>query len=499
MYRKESVMEKYILALDQGTTSSRAVLFNKKGEICGVEQLEYPQIFTSDGWVEHDPYDILNSQLNAAKNVIANSGISPSDIMGIGITNQRETTIIWDKATGKPVYNAIVWQCRRTAAMCEEYKAQGLEKFFRDKTGLLIDPYFSATKIKWILDNVEGVRERAEKGELLFGTVDSWLIWNLTGGKVHCTDYTNASRTMLFNIHTLTWDKEIMGLLGIPSFLMPEVVPSSGRIGVCKKDIFGTEIPITGCAGDQQAALFGQYCFIEGDVKNTYGTGGFLLMNTGKTPIKSAHGLLTTIAWGINGQVSYALEGSVFVSGAVVKWLRDQLGLIKSAAETEDIAKSVETTGGVYVVPAFTGLGAPYWDSSARGAIVGLTRGSNKAHIVRACLEAIAYQTVDVLKAMEEDTKALNVIKADGGACANNFLMQFQADILGRTIARPKNVESTATGAAYLAGLACGMWSNTDELLALCGQLDEFRPSMEDDTRKRLLDGWKIALGRVRQ
>lgn len=473
------------------------MLYNEKAEICGIEQIEYKQIFTGNGWVEHDPEDILNSQIQAAGNVIKNTGTDPESIAAIGITNQRETTIIWDKNTGKPVYNAVVWQCRRTADICEGYKNQGLEKFFQDKTGLLIDPYFSATKIKWILDNVDGAREKAEKGELLFGTVDSWLIWNLTGGLVHCTDYTNASRTMLFNIHTLQWDKEIMGLLGIPSALMPKAVPSSGKIGICRREIFGTEIPITGCAGDQQAALFGQCCFIEGDVKNTYGTGGFLLMNTGKTPVRSSNGLLTTIAWGLNGNVTYALEGSVFVSGAVVKWLRDELGIISSAAETEAIAKSVSSTNGVYVVPAFTGLGAPYWEPSARGAILGLTRGSGKAHIVRACLEAIAYQTVDVLDAMEEDTKALNVIKADGGACANNFLMQFQADILGRTITRPKNVESTATGAAYLAGLGAGIWTDTDELLSLSGNLDEFRPSMEDAVRKDLLKGWNNAVRRV--
>lgn len=490
-------MGRYILSLDQGTTSSRAVLYNEKAEICGIEQIEYKQIFTENGWVEHDPEDILNSQIQAAVNVIKNTGTDPESIAAIGITNQRETTIIWDKITGKPVYNAVVWQCRRTADICEGYKNQGLEKFFQDKTGLLIDPYFSATKIKWILDNVDGAREKAEKGELLFGTVDSWLIWNLTGGRVHCTDYTNASRTMLFNIHTLKWDKEIMGLLGIPSTLMPKTVPSSGKIGICRREIFGAEIPITGCAGDQQAALFGQCCFIEGDVKNTYGTGGFLLMNTGETPVRSSNGLLTTIAWGLNGKVSYALEGSVFVSGAVVKWLRDELGIISSAAETEEIARSVGSTNGVYVVPAFTGLGAPYWEPSARGAILGLTRGSGKAHIVRACLEAIAYQTVDVLNAMEEDTKALNVIKADGGACANNFLMQFQADILGRTITRPKNVESTATGAAYLAGLGAGVWTDTDELLSLSGNLDEFRPSMEDAVREDLLKGWNNAVRRV--
>lgn len=490
-------MSEYILSLDQGTTSSRAVLFNQKGEITGVSQIEYPQIFQNNGWVEHDPCDILNSQLNAARNVISQNNISPSDIAAIGITNQRETTIIWDKNTGKPVCNAIVWQCRRTAEICDGYKKQGLEKFFQDKTGLLIDPYFSATKIKWILDNVDGAREKAEKGELLFGTVDAWLIWNLTGGRVHRTDYSNASRTMLFNIHTLKWDKEILGLLGIPQSVLPEVCESSGNIGMCEKDIFGAEIPITGCAGDQQAALFGQCCFMNGDVKNTYGTGGFLLMNTGSNPIKSSNGLLTTIAWGINGKITYALEGSVFVSGAVVKWLRDELGLIKSAAETEALARSVENTNDVYVVPAFTGLGAPYWDSSARGAILGLTRGAGKAHIVRACLEAIAYQTADVLKAMEEDTSVLNVVKADGGASANNFLMQFQADILGRTLTRPKNVESTATGAAYLAGLEIGFWNSTDDLSALSVNLDEFRPAMDEKTRGKLLDGWKRAVGTV--
>lgn len=490
-------MSRYILSLDQGTTSSRAVLFDKSGKACGVSQIEYPQIFSPEGWVEHDPEDILSSQLNAARNVIDKCGILPEEIAAIGITNQRETTVMWDKATGKPVCNAIVWQCRRTSDICDGYKRQGLEKFFQDKTGLLIDPYFSATKIKWILENVSGVRERAEKGEILFGTVDSWLIWNLTGGKVHRTDYSNASRTMLFNIHTLEWDKEILGLLGIPSQILPEAVPSSGDIGVCTADIFGAEIPITGCAGDQQAALFGQCCFSKGDVKNTYGTGGFLLMNTGSQPVNSSHGLLSTIAWGLDGKVTYALEGSVFVSGAVVKWLRDQLGIIKTAAETEEIAASVADTGGVYVVPAFTGLGAPYWEPSVKGAILGLTRGSGKEHIVRAALEAIAYQTVDVLRAMEEDTSELNTIKVDGGASANGFLMQFQADILGRTVTRPENVESTATGAAYLAGLGCGMWSGKQQLLALSGSFDEFRPAMDGQKRTRLLSGWKNAVATV--
>lgn len=487
-------MSKYILSLDQGTTSSRAILFDDKGKICKVNQIEFKQIFKENGWVEHDPNDILSSQLDSAKNVILESKISPNDILAIGITNQRETTILWDKTTGKPVYNAVVWQCRRTTEICDNLKSQGLTKFFHDKTGLLIDPYFSATKIKWILENVAGIREKAENGDILFGTVDSWIIWNLTGGKSHCTDYSNASRTMMFNIHTLEWDKEILGLLGIPKEILPKVVPSSGQIGVASKEILGTEIPITGCAGDQQAALFGQCCFIEGDVKNTFGTGGFLLMNTGESPIKSTNGLLTTIGWRINGKTTYTLEGSVFISGAIVKWLRDELGFVETAAQTEQIAKSIENTNGVYVVPAFTGLGAPYWDSSARGAILGLTRGASKAHITRACLEAMAYQTFDVLKAMEEDTKVLNSIKVDGGASENNFLMQFQADILNMTITRPKNIESTAIGAAYLAGLGCGLWKNTDELLTLEGQLDEFRPAMEDKKRTALLDGWKKAV-----
>lgn len=487
-------MEKFILALDQGTTSSRSVLFDRSGALRAVCQQEYPQIFTPQGWVEHDPMDILDSQLSTAKRLLEENGIAPAQIAAIGITNQRETTVLWDKTTGKPVYNAIVWQCRRTADICEGYKAQGLEKFFHDKTGLLIDPYFSATKIKWILDNVDGVRERAERGEILFGTVDCWLIWNLTGGKVHRTDLSNASRTMLFNIHELQWDKEIMGLLGIPAAMMPEVCSSSGMIGTCDRSVFGEEIPVTGCAGDQQAALFGQCCFAEGDVKNTYGTGGFLLMNTGSSPAVSQNGLLSTIAWGINGKITYALEGSVFVSGAVIKWLRDELGLIRSAAETEETARSIDSTDGVYIVPAFTGLGAPYWQPSAKGTIVGLTRGSSKAHIVRACLEAIAYQTVDVLRAMERDAGVINTIKVDGGASANNFLMQFQADVLGRTIVRPSCVESTAMGAAYLAGLGSGFWKNKDELLALSGSVDEFRPAMDDEKRSQLLSGWEKAV-----
>lgn len=489
-------MKKYILSLDQGTTSSRAVLFDKTGsKLCSAQQ-EYPQIFPESGWVEHDPMDILNSQINSAKECIEKSGVDVSEIAAVGIANQRETVIMWEKSTGKPVCNAIVWQCRRTAETCAKLEEQGLKKFFRSKTGLLIDPYFSATKIKWILDNVQGVREKAERGEILFGTVDAWLIWNLTGGRVHATDYSNASRTMLFNIHTLEWDREILGLLGIPFSVLPEVRNSSGDFGVTDSSVFGAEIPICGCAGDQQAALFGQCCYLTGDVKNTYGTGGFLLMNTGDKPIDSKNGLLTTIAWGIDGKVTYALEGSVFVSGAVVKWLRDELGVIKSAEETEEIARSVEDTNGVYFVPAFVGLGTPYWNSAARGAMFGLTRGSNRSHIVRAALEAIAYQTAEVIKAMEEDTSALNMIKVDGGASQNDFLMEFQADILGRSIIRPKNIESTATGAAFLAGLSCGLWKSRDELNGVSENFREFVPNMEEKCRNKLTAGWKRAVER---
>ena len=487
-------MKKYILSLDQGTTSSRAVLFEKNGRAAGVSQLEYTQIYPGNGWVEHDANEIFSSQLEAARDVIRKCGASPEEIAAVGITNQRETTILWDKNTGEPVCNAIVWQCRRTSDICEGYKAQGLGKFFRDKTGLLIDPYFSATKIKWILDNVKGVRERAEKGEILFGTVDCWLIWKLTGGKVHATDMTNASRTMLFNIHSLEWDREILGLLGIPASVLPEVVPSSGEIGVCVPEMLGAEIPITGCAGDQQAALFGQRCFSRGDVKNTYGTGGFLLMNTGKEPAVSSNGLLTTIGWAIGDEVTYALEGSVFIAGAVVKWLRDEMCMISSAAESEKLALSVPDTEGVYIVPAFTGLGAPYWKPDARGVITGLTRAAGRAHIVRAALEAIAYETYDVLHAMEEDVGRLGTIRVDGGASANDFLMQFQADILDREITRPENVESTAIGAAFLAGIACGFWSGIDEIVSLGGSFEKFSPVMKRSVRKTKLAGWKKAV-----
>ena len=487
-------MGKYILSLDQGTTSSRAVLFEKSGKIAGVSQVEYTQIYPGNGWVEHDANEIFGSQLSAARDLIKKNGISAEDIAAIGITNQRETTILWDKNTGEPVCNAIVWQCRRTADICEGYKAQGLEKFFRDKTGLLIDPYFSATKIKWIFNNVPGVKEKADRGEILFGTVDCWLIWKLTGGKIHATDMSNASRTMLFNIHTLEWDQEILGLLGIPESILPKVVSSSGVIGVCDASMFGFEIPISGCAGDQQAALFGQKCFNHGDVKNTYGTGGFLLMNTGDKPAVSDHGLLTTVGWSIGDEVTYALEGSVFIAGAAVKWLRDEMGLISSASESERLAVSVASTEGVYIVPAFTGLGAPYWNPDARGIITGLTRGTNRAHIVRAVLEAIAYQTADVLKAMEEDVGRLGSIRVDGGASSNNFLMQFQADILGMDITRPENVESTATGAAFLAGLAVGFWSGKDEILSLGGSFEKFSPVMTESQRRDNLNGWAKAV-----
>ena len=489
-------MSRYILSLDQGTTSSRALIFSEKGEKLACCQKEFPQIFVKGGWVEHDPMDIWNSQLEVAQQAVKQAGISPEDIAGIGVTNQRETTIIWEKSTGKPVYNAIVWQCRRTADMCAKFTEQGLEKFFSDKTGLVIDPYFSATKVKWILDNTDGARERAANGELLFGTVDTWLIWNLTGGKVHATDYTNASRTMLFNIHTLEWDEEILGLLGIPKCILPKVVDCSGLIGTTEKSLFGAEISICGCAGDQQAALFGQCCFHKGDVKNTYGTGGFLLMNTGKEPVKSQSGLLTTIAWGIGGKITYALEGSVFVAGAVVKWLRDELKMIDDAAQSEQIARSVEDSNGVYVVPAFVGLGTPYWDPAARGSIFGLTRGSSRAHIVRACLEAICYQTADVIDAMVRDSSSLNTVRVDGGASANDFIMEFQADILGRTVIRPENVESTAMGAAFLAGLGCGIWRSFEDISQISGSCKEFLPAMKSTKRKALREGWNKAVRR---
>ncbi|SEF41618.1 glycerol kinase [Caloramator fervidus] len=489
---------KYILALDQGTTSSRAIVFDKEGRIIGVCQKEFKQIYPKPGWVEHDPVEILESQIFVAKEVLRKTNIKPEDIAAIGITNQRETTVVWDKNTGKPVYNAIVWQCRRTASICDELKAKGLSEVIRNKTGLVIDAYFSATKIKWILDNVEGVREKTKKGEVLFGNIDTWLIWNLTGGKVHVTDYSNASRTMLFNINSLEWDKDILKELDIPEGMLPKVCPSSYVYGYTSKDIFGVEIPISGDAGDQQAALFGQACFLPGMAKNTYGTGCFMLMNTGEKLVHSNNGLLTTIAWGINGKVEYALEGSIFIAGAAIQWLRDELKLIENAAESERYATSVKDSNGVYVVPAFVGMGAPYWDMYARGAILGLTRGANKAHIIRATLESIAYQTRDVLEVMQQDSGIkLKNLKVDGGAVVNNFLMQFQADILGVNVLRPVVTETTALGAAYLAGLSVGYWKDTDEISSKWKVDKAFEPLMDERTRQERYSGWKKAVNRV--
>jgi glycerol kinase len=492
-------MPKYVMALDQGTTSSRAVLFDRRGAIVATAQRELPAIYPQPGWVEQDPNAILDTQLGAATEAIAGAGITPQDIAAIGITNQRETTIVWDRDTGKPVHNAIVWQCRRTARMCDELSEGGWGEPVRSKTGLVIDPYFSATKVKWILDNVPGARSRAEKGDLLFGNVDTWLIWNLTGGRVHSTDYSNASRTMLFNIHSLEWDDEILGELDIPRSMLPEVAPSSAVYGDTEESTLGAPVPIAGTAGDQQAALFGQACFREGMTKNTYGTGCFLLMNTGQAAVASENGLLTTIAWGVDGRIDYALEGSVFIAGAAIQWLRDELGLIESAAESEKLAAGVEDTSGVYVVPAFVGLGAPYWDASARGTIVGLTRGARREHIVRAALESMAYQAADVLRAMEEDLGAsLPELRVDGGAAVNDFLMQFQADILGVPVVRPDVVETTALGAAYLAGLAVGYWGSMGDIEGNWRVQRTFEPGMDDGRRAALLDGWRRAVERAK-
>jgi glycerol kinase len=492
-------MEKnYIMALDQGTTSSRAIIFNREGEIVRVAQKEFSQIFPKPGWVEHDAMEIWGSQSGVLREVIETAGIRPDEIASIGITNQRETTVVWDKHTGKPVYNAIVWQCRRTSEICDDLKNRGLEDKIKEKTGLLIDAYFSATKLKWILDKVDGARERAKKSDLLFGTIDTWLIWNLTRGKVHVTDYSNASRTMMFNINTLEWDEEILDELDIPKCMLPEVKPSSYLYGYTDDHMLaGAEIPITGCAGDQQAALFGQTCFEEGTAKNTYGTGCFLLMNTGEKPVRSKNGLLTTIAWGINGKINYALEGSIFVAGASIQWLRDELNLINTAEESEEYASRVEDTNGVYVVPAFTGLGAPYWDMYARGTICGLTRGAKKEHIIRATLESIAYQTKDVLQAMQDDSGIdLKALKVDGGASNNNFLMQFQSDILDVKIFRPEIVETTALGAAYLAGLAVGFYNDKDEISLNWKIKREFNPKMNECVRDDKYEGWKKAISR---
>lgn len=488
-------MDKYIMALDLGTTSCRCIIFDKNGRICSAAQKEFTQYFPQPGWVEHDAEEIWATQTGLMYEAMSKIDITINEIAGIGITNQRETTVLWDKETGRPVHKAIVWQCRRTAGYCDELKKLGMAEFFRSKTGLVLDAYFSATKLRWLLDNAIGARERAEKGELLFGTVDSWIIWKLTGGKVHVTDYSNASRTMLFNIHTLKWDEEILRVLKIPQQILPEVKPSSHVYGYTDSKLFGREVPIAGAGGDQQCALFGQTCFERGEVKNTYGTGGFMLMNTGTSPVNSHNGLVTTIAWGVDDKVEYALEGSIFVAGAAVQWLRDELGLIRDAAESEVLAKSVPDANGCYVVPAFVGLGAPYWDQYARGAIVGLTRGVNRNHIVRATLESIAYQVNDVLMAMQEDSgMSITSLRVDGGACDNDFLMQFQADILNTSVVRPYCIETTAMGAAYLAGLAVGYWRSKEEILANHVIAAEFKPQMGQAKRESLLQGWHNAV-----
>lgn len=488
-------MDKYIMALDLGTTSCRCIIFDKNGRICSAAQKEFTQYFPQPGWVEHDAEEIWATQTGLMYEAMSKIDITINEIAGIGITNQRETTVLWDKETGRPVHKAIVWQCRRTAGYCDELKRLGMAEFFRSKTGLVLDAYFSATKLRWLLDNAAGARERAEKGKLLFGTVDSWIIWKLTGGKVHVTDYSNASRTMLFNIHTLKWDEEILRVLKVPQQILPEVKPSSHVYGYTDSKLFGREVPIAGAGGDQQCALFGQTCFERGEVKNTYGTGGFMLMNTGTAPVNSHNGLVTTIAWGVDDKVEYALEGSIFVAGAAVQWLRDELGLIRDAAESEVLAKSVPDANGCYVVPAFVGLGAPYWDQYARGAIVGLTRGVNRNHIVRATLESIAYQVNDVLMAMQEDSgMPITSLRVDGGACDNDFLMQFQADILNTSVVRPYCIETTAMGAAYLAGLAVGYWRSKEEILANHVIAAEFKPQMGQAKRESLLQGWHNAV-----
>ncbi|MFD1178262.1 glycerol kinase GlpK [Paenibacillus puldeungensis] len=485
-------MEKYILALDQGTTSSRAILFNKEGAIVHSAQREFPQYFPEPGWVEQNPNEIWGSILSVIASCLSDSGIKPKQIAGIGITNQRETTVVWDKETGYPIHNAIVWQSRQTALICEELRASGHDETFRTKTGLLIDPYFSGTKVKWILDHVEGARERAKKGELLFGTIDTWLIWKLSGGRLHVTDYSNASRTLMYNIHKLEWDDELLKLLDVPKAMLPEVRSSSEVYGTTiPYHFFGEEVPIAGAAGDQQSALFGQACYEPGTVKTTYGTGCFMLMNTGEKPVASEHGLITSIAWGINGKVEYALEGSIFVSGSAIQWLRDGLRMFRDAKDSEAYASRVTSTDGVYVVPAFVGLGSPYWDSEVRGAVFGLTRGTSKEHFIRATLESMAYQTKDILGAMERDSGyAVHSMQVDGGAVSNSFLMKFQSDILGVPVERPVVRETTALGAAYLAGLAVGYWSGLDEIKH-CKQLDRrFEPSMSAETREALYSGW---------
>jgi glycerol kinase len=488
-------MTQYVMALDAGTTSNRCILFDKKGKIVSMAQREFPQYYPQPGWVEEDANEIWSSMLSVAVEAMYRVGITGSQIAAIGITNQRETTIVWDRNTGEPVYHAIVWQCRRTSAYCDELKAEGLTDLFRKKTGLVIDAYFSATKIRWILDNVEGARQKADRGELAFGTVETWLIWKLTGGKHHSTDYSNASRTMLFNINSLEWDTEILDKLGIPRSMLPKVKNSGGYFGHTDPTLFQAEIPIMGAAGDQQCALFGQTCFACGDVKNTYGTGGFMLLNTGETPVFSENGLVTTIAWGMDGKITYALEGSIFVAGAAIQWLRDEMRLIDSAADSEFFASKVKDTNGCYVIPAFTGLGAPYWDQYARGTIVGITRGVNKNHIIRATLESIAYLVNDVLNVMRRDSGiGIQTMKVDGGASINNLLMQMQADIANIPVERPACVETTALGAAYLAGLAAGYWSGAEELKANQTIDRKFTPQITDEELAAKLKGWKKAV-----
>lgn len=494
-FKEVLLMAKYMMALDAGTTSNRCILFNEKGEICSVAQEEFTQYYPQPGWVEHDAKEIWHTQLSVARKAMEQLGVTATDIAGIGITNQRETTIIWDKETGMPVYHAIVWQCRRTAEYCDSLKEKGLVDKIREKTGLVIDAYFSGSKIHWILENVEGVRERAEKGELMFGTVDTWLIYNLSGKKLHVTDYSNAARTMLFNINTLQWDDEILAELDIPKSLLPEAKPSSCIYGMTDESLFGGRIPIAGAGGDQQCALFGQTCFNPGEAKNTYGTGTFMLMNIGKEVKLSENGLVTTIAWGLDGEVNYALEGSVFVAGAAIQWLRDEVKIVDAAPDSEFFCNKVPDTNGCYVVPAFTGLGAPHWDQYARGAIVGLTRGCNKAHIIRATVESLAYQTQDILEAMQADAGVkLGALKVDGGACKNDFLMQFQADISEAPVQRPQCVETTAMGAAYLAGLAVGYWDSKEDVIKNWAIDQVFEPKMDKAKRDELYAGWKKAV-----
>ena len=486
---------KYVMALDAGTTSNRAIIFDNESNIIAMAQREFTQIFPKPGWVEHDAEEIWSTQITVAKEAIERAGILESDIAAIGITNQRETTVVWEKATGRPIYNAIVWQSRQTAGISNDLKKKGLEKEFKEKTGLVIDAYFSGTKIKWILDNVEGARKKAENGELLFGTIDTWLLWKLSAGKIHVTDYSNASRTLLYNIKDLKWDEKLLEYLDVPANMLPEVHNSSEVYGYTDPGVFGATVPLAGAAGDQQAALFGQNCFESGMAKNTYGTGCFMLMNTGEKMYSSENGLVTTIAWGIDGKINYALEGSIFVAGSSVQWLRDGLHMIEAASDSEWIAKKVPDTGGVYVVPAFVGLGAPYWDMQARGTIIGLTRGTKKAHIVRATLDSMAYQTRDVLSAMEQDSHIkLKALKVDGGACANNLLMQFQSDILGVPVERPKVIETTALGAAYLAGLAVGVWKDYSELTKKWVLDNRFTPVMEEAAKEKLYRGWQKAV-----